>query len=106
MDRAREILVQDDVPQHLGLEHITRLREEIISRNSYLADHLFENPEEPIENRNLIVIADGTYLNTQKSSNYGFQKQTYLLHKYHNLIKPFLIVCCDGYIVNKKINRN
>lgn len=29
-----------------------------------------------------------------------FQKDTYSLHKYRNLVKPFLIVSCDGYIVD------
>lgn len=98
MDQAREMLLHDYVPLHLGFDHISR--EEALSRNSYLADHTFGNPEESIENKHLIVIADGTYINTQKSSNYAFQKDTYSLHKYHNLVKPFLIVCCDGYILD------
>lgn len=36
----------------------------------------------------------------QSSSNYLFQKQTYSLQKLDNLVKPFLIVCCDGYIID------
>lgn len=35
-----------------------------------------------------------------KSSNYMFQKHSYSLHKYRNLLKPFMIVACDGYIVD------
>lgn len=27
-------------------------------------------------------------------------KKTYSLHKYRNLVKPFLVVCCDGYIID------
>ncbi|KAJ8729095.1 hypothetical protein PYW08_000676 [Mythimna loreyi] len=36
----------------------------------------------------------------QNSSNYFYQKRTYSLHKYNNLIKPFLIVACDGHIID------
>ncbi|RVE40334.1 hypothetical protein evm_015016 [Chilo suppressalis] len=46
-----------------------------------------------------VIIIDGTYCYVQKSSNYLYQKRTYSLHKYQNLVKPFLIVCADGYIV-------
>lgn len=94
INQAREILCQDYVPRHLGWEH--KPRDDFVARNSFLAENLFGNPEAPIEQRHLIAIADGTYLYTQKSSNYLFQKETYSLHKYHNLVKPFLIVCCDG----------
>lgn len=45
-------------------------------------------------------MCDGTYIYVQSSSNYKFQKDTYSLHKYANLIKPFLIVCCDGTILH------
>lgn len=36
----------------------------------------------------------------QKSSNYLFQKKTYSLHKYRNLLKPFLLVVTDGHIID------
>ncbi|KAJ8720557.1 hypothetical protein PYW08_006022 [Mythimna loreyi] len=49
---------------------------------------------------NAIVICDGTYIYINKSSNYMFQKQSYNLHKYRNLLKPFMFVACDGYIVD------
>lgn len=29
-----------------------------------------------------------------------YQKDTYSLHKYRNLMKPLLMVCCDGYIID------
>lgn len=47
-----------------------------------------------------VIICDGTYIYIQKSSNYLYQKQTYSLHKYCSLIKPFLFVCCNGYILD------
>lgn len=43
---------------------------------------------------------DGTYVYIEKSSNYSYQKKTYSLHKYRNLVKAFLIVCCDGHIID------
>ncbi|RVE44543.1 hypothetical protein evm_010809 [Chilo suppressalis] len=98
MDVAREILTQDFTTNHLGIGHIRR--EQIITKNSIIAEGLFGNPELPPEQKNAIVIADGTYIYTQKSSNYLFQKETYSLHKYRNLVKPLLIVCCDGYILD------
>ncbi|KAH9635150.1 hypothetical protein HF086_009490 [Spodoptera exigua] len=97
MNKARGILCQYYVPRHLGWAH--KPRQEFVARNTALAEHLFGNPETPSEERRLIAIADGTYLSNQKSSNYSFQKATYSLHKYYNLVKPFLIVCCDGYII-------
>ncbi|KAF9416064.1 hypothetical protein HW555_006476 [Spodoptera exigua] len=40
-----------------------------------------------------------TYIFLNKSSNYMFPNDIYSLHKYRNLLKPFLIVVCDGYIL-------
>lgn len=51
-------------------------------------------------NRPAIAIFDGTYIYLQKSANYMFQNKTYSLHKYDNLTKQFLIVSCDGHIID------
>lgn len=48
----------------------------------------------------LLVILDGTYIYCQKSSNYGFQRKTYSMHKYRNLIKPMMLVTTTGYIID------
>lgn len=93
MGKARKILEEDFIPRHLGITHITRA--EISARNLLIPNALFGG-----ENRQPIVIMDGTYLYIQKSSNYMYQKNTYSLHKYKNLMKPFIIVCSDGYIVD------
>lgn len=92
MDKVREILVQDYVPRHLGINHISR--EQLLGHNLVIPNGLYGN------NNNIIVTCDGTYIYTNKSSNYMFQKDRYSLHKYRNLLKVFLIVTCDGYIVN------
>lgn len=93
MSKARDILNQDFVPGNLGIGHITR--EEIAERNLIIPNGLFGG-----NGRNPIIIIDGTYLYVQKSSNYLYQKNTYSLHKYRNLMKPFLMVCTDGYIID------
>ncbi|XP_047029464.1 uncharacterized protein LOC124637154 [Helicoverpa zea] len=96
MSKARELLQQDFVPMHLGLSHMTRA--EIANRNLLIPNGLFGGINENGE-RLPIVIVDGTYIYCQKSSNYKYQKDTYSLHKYRNLVKPFMFVCCDGYIL-------
>ncbi|CAH2105465.1 unnamed protein product [Euphydryas editha] len=93
MDKVREILFQDFVPNNLGINHMSR--DELINNHTLLIPNgLYGN------GTNTIVICDGTYIYVNKSSNYSFQKQTYSLHKYRNLLKPFLIVACDGYILD------
>ncbi|XP_047024539.1 uncharacterized protein LOC124633388 [Helicoverpa zea] len=93
MNKSREILVQDFVPMHLGITHISR--ENLMNHNLTIPNGIYN------ENfTNAIIICDGTYININKSSNYSFQKDTYSLHKYKNLLKPFLFVACDGYILD------
>ncbi|KAJ8708930.1 hypothetical protein PYW07_013534 [Mythimna separata] len=93
MGQARDILEQVFVPNNLGISHISRTQ--ISERNLLIPNGLFGG-----ENRQPIIISDGTYLYVQKSSNYMYQKDTYSLHKYRNLMKPLLMVCCDGYIID------
>ncbi|KAH9642810.1 hypothetical protein HF086_012304 [Spodoptera exigua] len=93
MNKSREILVQDFVPMHLGITHISR--ENLMNHNLTIPNGIYN------ENfTNAIIICDGTYININKSSNYSFQKDTYSLHKNKNLLKPFLFVACDGYILD------
>ncbi|XP_075984951.1 uncharacterized protein LOC142982375 [Anticarsia gemmatalis] len=92
MDRVREVLVQDFVPRNLGIGHLSR--EQLITHNLMIPNGLYGH-----EN-NMIVICDGTYIYINKSSNYMFQKDSYSLHKFRNLLKPFLIVATDGYIID------
>lgn len=90
---ARDLLNEEFIPHNLGINHISRA--EISERNLIIPNGLFGG-----EGRKPIIIVDGTYLYVQKSSNYLYQKNTYSLHKYRNLVKPFLMVCCDGYIID------
>lgn len=75
-------------------------RRMVVERNLYVPNALFGNPNSALEDRKAIIIMDGTYIYIQKSSNYSFQRQTYSLHKFSNLLKPFIIVSSDGYILD------
>lgn len=91
---VRECLANEYVILHLGLDHINR--NEVLERNLTIPKALFGNEE----NDKVILIYDGTYIYINKSSNFLFQRQSYSLHKFQNLLKPFLIVCTDGYILD------
>lgn len=91
---ARECLLADFVPSHLGFDHISR--NEALTKNLLIPNALFGDEN----NSKLISICDGTYIYIQKSSNFLFQRRSYSLHKYRNLLKPFLIVCSNGYIID------
>lgn len=91
---SRRCLFSDFVPEYIGLDHITR--DEIIERNRIVPNYIFGSEESP----KALIIMDGTYLFIEKSSNFLYQRRTYSLHKYRNLIKPFLIVCGDGHIID------
>lgn len=91
MKKVRLCLNEDFVPNNIGVNHINH--NEIANRNLRVPQALLGGPEEPITgDRPAIAIFDGTYIYLQKSTNYMFQKKTYSLHKYDNLIKPFMIV--------------
>jgi hypothetical protein len=53
-----------------------------------------------LEENDLCFIADGSYLNCKKSRNHVFQYDSYSKHKGTNLIKPMIVCCPDGYIVD------
>lgn len=91
---ARECLLQDFVSRHLGLNHITR--DSVLERNLLIPKQIFGNDE----NTKAILICDGTYIYIEKSANFFFQRASYSHHKFRNLLKPFLIVCSDGYIID------
>lgn len=93
MKKARHCLNEFYVPRHLGVNHIPRTS--LSSRNLLIPQGLFGTAE-----NNPIIICDGTYIYLQKSSNYLFQKKSYSLHKFANLVKPFLLVATDGHIID------
>ncbi|XP_035452082.2 uncharacterized protein LOC118277412 [Spodoptera frugiperda] len=94
LKKIREYLMHYLVPNYIGPSHINHT--DIVNRNLSIPNAVFGNEQ----NRPAIAIFDGTYIYLQKSSNYLFQKKTYSLHKYDNLVKPFMIVSCDGHIID------
>ena len=53
-----------------------------------------------MENDQFAIIADGTYIYCEKSSNNNFQKETYSLQKYRHSVKPFVTCSTNGYIID------
>ncbi|KAL0860541.1 hypothetical protein ABMA27_009912 [Loxostege sticticalis] len=98
MDKARECLMNQFVPQYLGFNHMSV--QEVAARNKIIPEGLFGNPELAPEAKPAIIMCDATYIFVQNSSNYKFQKNTYSLQKLDNLVKPFMLVCCDGHILD------
>lgn len=98
MKLVRQDLISEFVPLHLGYNHLTR--QDVISRCLTIPNTLFGNPDGSLNERKAIIILDGTYIYLQKSSNYYFQRKSYSLHKFRHLLKPFLLVCPDGHIID------
>lgn len=73
------------MPRHLGLNHINR--QEIVDRTLLIPQGLFGSHNG--ENKPVIII-DGTNCFIEKFSNYLYQKRIYSLHKYSNLVKPYI----------------
>lgn len=86
------------MPRHLGLDHTNR--REPTGRNLYVPNALFGNPDSFEGDRKAIVIINGTYIFIQKSSNSSLQRKTYSLHKFSKLLKPFIIISCDGHTLD------
>ncbi|XP_051176697.1 uncharacterized protein LOC127291551 [Leptopilina boulardi] len=93
---VRKSLMIRFVPRNIGLNAITR--------QQYIENHVTEfsnslynpDPNVPVA----IAIIDGTYVYTQKPTNFQAQRQSYSLHKGDQLVKPALIVAPDGYILD------
>ncbi|CAF2079156.1 unnamed protein product [Rotaria magnacalcarata] len=83
--QVRVALMQDFVPYHVGFQHVSR--ETILAQHqTMVATELLTNGREQV-----VLIADGTYLFCQKSSNNEFQRRTYSQHKHRHLVKPMII---------------
>ena len=91
--QIRDALAKKFVPNNIGSDHLTR--NEFLKHNTKISSRLFD-----LEGQKLAVLADGTYCNMQKSSNFYFQRVTYSGQKKRHLVKPFVICCTDGYIID------
>lgn len=78
----------------LGINHISR--EAFIEAHTRATEKaLFADGKE-----GCILVADGTYIYTEKSSNYRFQRRTFPMDKVQPLLKPMILVSSDGYILD------
>jgi len=90
--QIRIAINKDFVPYYLGSK---KGREFFIKHNNDTAHELFE-----LKSSDLVIFVDGTYARLEKSSNNQFQYNFWSQQKMDLLIKPFLITCADGYIID------
>lgn len=81
------------VPLYHGFSHLTR---EQIKENHM---RKFYSSVLGLDESAIIMILDGTYLYTQKASDFKLQRQTYSMQKKRNLFKPMMTVLPSGYIL-------
>ncbi|XP_071172158.1 uncharacterized protein [Mytilus edulis] len=91
---ARKYLSEHFVSSNLGFNHIRR-EEVIMSHTRPLAQSLFGKGMYPA-----IVVADGTYIYIQISSQFKFKRKCYSMHKHRPLVKPMVFVTTSGYIIS------
>ncbi|XP_065213296.1 uncharacterized protein LOC135840599 [Planococcus citri] len=91
---ARNSLMRNFVDNNLGVGHINR--DEVIKKHTTDLSKQLCNAGE----NSCILIADGTYMYIQKSSNYKFQRRCYSTHKGRPLVKPMMLVSSTGYIID------
>jgi predicted transcriptional regulator len=82
------------VQKNLGAKSITR--EQLCSHNTDFIRVFCGNHE----NNKAAVVADGTYLRCEKSSNNKVQREAFSMQKKTSLLKPFIICAADGYIID------
>lgn len=87
---VREIMYEKFVPLHL----FNRNREHILANTTDLSRKLYN-----VNETTAMLIWDGTYVYTIKSSNFEFQRNTYSMQKKRNLVKFMLCVTTNGLIV-------
>ena len=90
--QIRLTIDKDFVPYFLGAN---KSREFFLKYNTVMTNELHN-----LDQDTLVIVADGTYCNIQKSKNNEFQYKTYSVQKTASLMKPFIACCADGYIID------
>ncbi len=90
--QIRKAIYKEIVPSYLGVTHD---RNFYLNWNTIMTNGLFD-----LNYDDLVVVADGTYCRIEKSANNVFQYDTYSGQKKDSLIKPFVLCCADGYIID------
>lgn len=101
---VRKTMMETFVPDYIGFRHIDR-RTIIEQHSSAIANDLLLD-----SNDQIAVVVDGTYLYVQKSTNNEFQRRSYSMHKYRNLVKvieffvktefKMNLIVADGYYID------
>ena len=92
LDQIRNAIRTDFVPFFLGAKNG---KEFFLFHNNITTNELHN-----LKRDDLAIFADGTYCRCEKSSNNQVQYDCYSDQKKDSLIKPFLICCADGYIID------
>lgn len=92
LSQIRKAINDDFVPFFLGAD---RKREFFLKHNNEMVTELLS-----IKNEELVIVCDGTYTRIEKSQNNNFQYKSWSVQKSTSLLKPFIICCSDGYIID------
>ena len=93
LKQIRLAIHKDFVPFFLGAR--SRNREYYLQCNNITTNLLFD-----LKKNDLAIFADATYTRLEKSANNEFQYRCWSQQKLDLLVKPFLICCADGYIID------
>jgi len=91
--QIRTALMKDFVHKNLGANYLTR--NDWTQHKTLTAKELFNVPDDK-----LVLVADGTYIYTQKSRNNTLQRKQYSVHQHDSLVKPFVVCTTNGKIVD------
>ena len=91
--KIRKELYENMVKQKLGLKNMSS--EMLASHNCPMVNALHCRAPGSIS-----IMADGTYIYIQKSADNDFQWKTFSVQKGRHLVKPMILICSDGYIID------
>ena len=92
-EQVRKAFEKDFIKTYMGADHCSR--DQWLEKNTVLVNELYD-----LKNDQFCIIADGTYIYCQKSSNNKIQKVFYSVQKKRSLIKPFIMCTSNGYIID------
>jgi hypothetical protein len=92
LSQIRHAINKDFVPFFLGAKH--KSRDFFLDHNTPTAIELYNIKDQ------LVVVVDGSYTRCEKSSNNKFQYNCWSEQKKDLLIKPFIVCCADGYLID------
>lgn len=88
----RDAIHKDFVPFFLGSK---KNRNFYLKHNNIMVKKLYN-----LEKDVLAIVCDGTYTRLEKSSSNSFQYRCWSSQKSDSLLKPFIICCADGWIID------